>query len=79
MAEKRKREPDDEKQSARFREDARRLGVDERGTSFEQAISALAKGSAAAKLAQRVRLSRKEPKGQKLLRVAQRKRAKGLP
>jgi hypothetical protein len=36
--EKRKREPDDQKQSARFLEDARRLGVDESGKSFENAL-----------------------------------------
>ena len=38
MDEKRKHEPNDPKQSARFVEDARRLGVDESGKSFERAI-----------------------------------------
>jgi hypothetical protein len=38
MDEKRKREPDDKEQSARFLEDARRLGMDESGKSFERVL-----------------------------------------
>jgi len=38
MDEKRKREPDDPKQSARFLEDARRLGMDENGKAFQDVV-----------------------------------------
>ena len=38
MDDKRKHEPDDAKQSARFLEDARRLDVDESGKSFERVL-----------------------------------------
>ena len=43
MDEKRKKlEPDDKEQSARFLEDARRLGVDESGKSFQRALKVIA-------------------------------------
>ncbi len=38
MTDKRKRDPDDKMQSARFVETARQLGADESGKEFERAL-----------------------------------------